>query len=246
MSDLNGRVALVTGGSRGIGSAIAQRLAELGADVAITYARSKERADDVVGKIGATGSRGLAVEADSADAAAIVAAVDRVVEEFGRLDILVNNAGIFPSGPIENTSLEEVDRTLDVHARAVYLASQAAVRQMADGGRIISIGSNLAERVPFPGVTLYAMSKSALIGFTKGLARDLGGRNITVNLVQPGSTDTDMNPANGESADHQRGLSALGRYGDPTEVAETVAFLAGPSGRNITGSVFTVDGGTNA
>ena len=246
MSDLNGRVALVTGGSRGIGSAIAQRLAELGADVAITYARSKECADDVVGKIGATGSRGLAVEADSADATAIVAAVERVVEEFGRLDILVNNAGIFPSGPIEDTSLEEIDRTLDVHARAVYLASQAAVRQMPDGGRIISIGSNLAERVPFPGVTLYAMSKSALIGFTKGLARDLGGRGITVNLVQPGSTDTDMNPANGESADHQRGLSALGRYADPTEVAETVAFLAGPSGRNITGSVFTVDGGTNA
>src|SRR4051794_2394633 len=212
MSDLNGRVALVTGGSRGIGAAIAQQLAELGADVAITYARSKEHADDVVGKIGATGSRGLAVEADSADAAAIVAAVERVVEEFGRLDILVNNAGIFPSGPIEDTSLEEIDRTLDVHARAVYLASQAAVRQMPDGGRIISIGSNLAERVPFPGVTLYAMSKSALIGFTKGLARDLGGRGITVNLVQPGSTDTDMNPADGESADHQRGLSALGRY----------------------------------
>jgi 3-oxoacyl-[acyl-carrier protein] reductase len=246
MSDLNGRVALVTGGSRGIGSAIAQRLAELGADVAITYARSKEHADDVVGKIGATGRRGLAVEADSADAAAVVAAVERVVEEFGALDILVNNAGIFPSGPIEGTSLEEIDRALNVHARAAYVASQAAVRQMPDGGRIISIGSNLAERVPFPGVTLYAMSKAALIGFTKGLARELGGRGITVNLVQPGSTDTDMNPADGESAEHQRALSALGRYADPREVADTVAFLAGASGRNITGSVFTIDGGTNA
>jgi 3-oxoacyl-[acyl-carrier protein] reductase len=246
MTEVAGKVALVTGGGRGIGAAIAQRLAELGADVAITYARSKEHADDVVGKIGATGRRGLAIEADSADAAAVVAAVERVVEEFGALDILVNNAGIFPFGPIEDTSLEEIDRTLDVHARAVYLASQAAVRHMPDGGRIISIGSNLAERVPFSGVTLYAMSKSALIGFTKGLARDLGGRGITVNLVQPGSTDTDMNPADGESADHQRELSALGRYADPSEVADTVAFLAGASGRNITGSVLTVDGGTNA
>jgi NAD(P)-dependent dehydrogenase (short-subunit alcohol dehydrogenase family) len=246
MTEVAGKVALVTGGGRGIGAAIAQRLAELGADVAITYARSKEHADDVVGKIGATGRRGLAIEADSADAAAVAAAVERVVEEFGALDILVNNAGIFPFGPIEDTSLEEIDRTLDVHARAVYLASQAAVRHMPDGGRIISIGSNLAERVPFSGVTLYAMSKSALIGFTKGLARDLGGRGITVNLVQPGSTDTDMNPADGESADHQRELSALGRYADPSEVADTVAFLAGASGRNITGSVLTVDGGTNA
>jgi NAD(P)-dependent dehydrogenase (short-subunit alcohol dehydrogenase family) len=246
MPDLNGRVALVTGGSRGIGSAIAQRLAEFGADVAITYARSKDRADDVVGKIGATGRRGLAIEADSADAGAVVAAVDRVVAEFGPIDILVNNAGIFPFGPIEDASLEEIDKALNVHARAAYLASQAAVRQMPDGGRIISIGSNLAERVPFSGVTLYAMSKSALIGFTKGLARDLGERSITVNLVQPGSTDTDMNPADGENADHQRSLSALGRYAEATDIADTVAFLAGAGGRSITGSVVTVDGGTNA
>lgn len=143
-------------------------------------------------------------------------------------------------------TLEEVDRTLGIHARAVYLASQAAVRHMSDGARIISIGSNLAERVPFPGVTLYSMSKSALIGFTRGLARDLGERGITVNLVQPGSTDTDMNPADGPTADDQRALSALGRYVDPTDIADTVAFLSGPGGRSITGSVFTVDGGTNA
>jgi 3-oxoacyl-[acyl-carrier protein] reductase len=246
MSELVGKVALVTGGSRGIGAAIAARLAELGSDVAVTYAQSKERADEVVDTIKSHGRRGLAIKADSAVADEVPTAVGDVVEEFGRLDVLVNNAGIFPFGPIEDVTLEEVDRTLCIHARAAYLASQAAVRHMTEGGRIISIGSNLAERVPFPGVTLYSMSKSALIGFTRGLARDLGDRGITVNLVQPGSTDTDMNPADGPTADDQRALSALGRYADPTDVADTVAFLSGPGGRSITGSVFTIDGGTNA
>ena len=246
MSELVGKVALVTGGSRGIGAAIAGRLAELGADVAITYGQSKERADEVVDAIKSHGRRGSAIKADSAAADEVPAAVEQVVEEFDRLDILVNNAGIFPFGPIDDVSVEEVDRTLSIHARAVYLASQAAVRHMTDGGRIISIGSNLAERVPFPGVTLYSMSKSALIGFTKGLARDLGDRGITVNLVQPGSTDTDMNPADGPTADDQRALSALGSYADPTDIADTVAFLSGPRGRSFTGSVLTVDCGTNA
>jgi NAD(P)-dependent dehydrogenase (short-subunit alcohol dehydrogenase family) len=246
MSELVGKVALVTGGSRGIGAATAARLAELGADVAITYGQSKERADEVVETIKSHGRRGLAIQADSAAGDEVPAAVGRVVEEFGRLDVLVNNAGIFPFGPIDDVTLEEVDRTLGIHARAVYLASQAAVRHLPEGGRIISIGSNLAERVPFPGVTLYSMSKSALIGFTKGLARDLGDRGITVNLVQPGSTDTDMNPADGATADDQRALSALGRYADPSDIADTVAFLAGPGARNITGSLVTVDGGTNA
>jgi 3-oxoacyl-[acyl-carrier protein] reductase len=246
MSELNGKVALVTGGSRGIGAAIATRLAELGADVAITYAQSKERADEVVGQITAQGRRGQAIKADSASADEVVSAVEQVVDHLGSLDILVNNAGIFPFGPISDVPLEDVDRALGIHARATYLASQAAVRHMAEGGRIISIGSNLAERVPFSGVTLYAMSKSALIGFTRGLARELGDRGITVNLVQPGATATDMNPADGASADGQRALSALGRYADPSEVADTVAFLSGGGGRNITGSVLTVDGGTNA
>jgi 3-oxoacyl-[acyl-carrier protein] reductase len=246
MPELVGKVALVTGGSRGIGAAIAARLAELGSDVAITYGQSKERADEVVETIKSHGRRGLAIQADSAAADEVPAAVGRVVEKLGRLDVLVNNAGIFPFGPIDDVSIEEVDRTLGIHARAVYLASQAAVRHMSDGARIISIGSNLAERVPFPGLTLYSMSKSALIGFTRGLARDLGDRGITVNLVQPGSTDTDMNPADGPTADDQRALSALGRYGDPTDIAEMVAFLSGPGGRSITGSVLTVDGGTNA
>lgn len=246
MTELDGKVALVTGGSRGIGAAVATRLAELGADVAITYARSAERADEVIRTISAAGRRGLAIQADSADAGEIVAAVDRVAGELGRLDILVSNAGIFPFGPIEDVTLDEVDRALAVHARAVFLAGQAAARHMPAGGRIISIGSNLAERVPFAGVTLYAMTKSALIGFTRGLARDLGDRGITVNLVQPGSTDTDMNPADGASADHQRSLSALGRYAEPAEVADTVGFLAGGGARNITGAVLTVDGGANA
>jgi NAD(P)-dependent dehydrogenase (short-subunit alcohol dehydrogenase family) len=194
--------------SRGIGAAIATRLAELGSDVAITYAQSKERADEVVDTITANGRRGFAIKADSAAADEVVAAVGQVIDKFGRLDVLVNNAGIFPFGPIDDVPLEEVDRALGIHARAVYLASQAAVRHLTDGGRIISIGSNLAERVPFSGVTLYSMSKSALIGFTKGLAHDLGERGITVNLVQPGSTDTDMNPADGLTADDQRALTA--------------------------------------
>jgi 3-oxoacyl-[acyl-carrier protein] reductase len=246
MSELVDKVALVTGGSRGIGAAVATRMAELGADVAITYAQSKERADDVVDAIKAHGRRGLAIKADSAAADEVVGAVGRVHNEFGRLDVLVNNAGIFPFGPIDDVSLEEVDRTLGIHARAVFLASQAAVRHMTNGGRIISIGSNLAERVPFSGVTLYSMSKSALIGFTKGLARDLGERGITVNLVQPGSTDTDMNPADGPMADGQRALTALGHYADPSDIANMVGFLASSAARTITGSVLTVDSGTNA
>ncbi|SDM26951.1 3-oxoacyl-ACP reductase family protein [Allokutzneria albata] len=243
---LAGKTALVTGGSRGIGAAIALRLADLGADVAITYASAKDRAEAVVERITATGRRGLAIAADNTDSAAVLDAVDRTAAELGGLDILVNNAGIFPSGLIGEVTEEEVDRTLAVHVRAVYLASQAALKHMPDGGRIISIGSNLAERVPFPGVALYSMSKAALLGFTRGAARDLGPRGITVNLVQPGSTDTDMNPADAGDAGHQRALSALGRFADPREIAETVAHLAGPNARNITGSVFTVDGGTNA
>ena len=246
MAGLTGRTALVTGGSRGIGAAIATRLGELGADVAVTYARSERRAQELVDGLASCGVRGLAIRADSASADDVVAAVEQTGTAFGRLDILVNNAGVFPFGPIDTVSVEEVDRTLAIHARAVYLASQAAVRHMPDGGRIISIGSNLAERVPFPGVTLYSMSKAALIGFTKGLARDLGSRNITVNLVQPGSTDTDMNPADAAGADEQRALSALGRYAAAADVADSVAFLASAGASNITGAVLTVDGGTNA
>jgi len=243
MSGLEGKVALVTGGSRGIGAAISRRLAREGAGVALTYLSAADRAKAVVGEIEAEGRRGLAIPADSADPAAVVAAVERTVDELGRLNILVNNAGIFPNGPLEDVSLEEVDRTLAVHVRAVFVASQAAARHMGDGGRIISIGSCFAERVPYPGVSLYAMSKSALIGLTKGLARDLGERGITATLVHPGSTDTEMNPADGEGADEERGFIALGHYGSTEDIAATVAHLAGEGGGYITGTSIAVDGG---
>ncbi|MEU8105326.1 SDR family oxidoreductase [Nonomuraea muscovyensis] len=240
------RVALVTGGSRGIGAAIARRLAADGLDVTITYARAADRAAEVVGDIEATGRRGLALRTDAADAGALAGAVEDTVRAFGRLDVVVSNAGIAPSGPLAEVTLEEVDRTLAVHARAAFVLAQAAARHLGEGGRIITIGSSLAERVPYAGWTLYAMSKSALTGLTKGLARDLGPRGITANLVHPGSTDTEMNPAGSPWADDERALTALGRYCAPEDVAATVAHLAGDSGRNITGTAITVDAGTTA
>ncbi len=249
MSDtagLAGRVALVTGASRGIGAAIARRLARDGADVALTFATSPGPAGEVVRDIEALGRRGLALHADSADAAAVVRAVDAVAAHFGRLDILVNNAGVFPTGPLDEVTLEQIDLALAVHARAAFVGAQAAARHMTQGGRIISIGSQLAERVPRPGITLYAMSKAALLGLTRGLARDLGPRGITVNLVNPGSTDTDMNPATGDRADAQRAASAMGRYSTPQEVAAAVAYFASADAANVTGTRLLVDGGTSA
>jgi 3-oxoacyl-[acyl-carrier protein] reductase len=243
---MKGRVALVTGGSRGIGAAVARRLARDGADVAITYRSAAEHATHVVKEIEALGRRGLAVQADSADPDAVRRAVEAVVTELGGLDVLVNNAGVFPFGPFEEVTPEELDRTLAIHVKAAFVAAQAASPHLADGGRIISIGSNLAERVPFPGIALYAMTKSALLGYTRALARELGPRGITVNVVQPGSTDTDMNPADTDDAEHQRSLTALGRYQTADELAATVAHLAGPGGRTITGASILVDAGTNA
>ncbi|MGC5011010.1 SDR family NAD(P)-dependent oxidoreductase [Streptosporangium sp. DT93] len=243
---MTGRVALVTGGSRGIGAAVAVRLASEGTDVVITYARSADRAAAVVKEIEAAGARGLAVAAEAADAGALVAAVERTVTEFGRIDVLVSSAGIAPYGPFEEVTPDEIDTILAVHPRAAFVLAQAASRHMTEGGRIICVGSSLAERVPYPGWTLYAMSKSALVGLTKGLARDLGPRGITANLVHPGSTDTEMNPADGPDADEERRLSALGRYCDPEDIAATVSHLAGPGGRNITGAVILVDAGTTA
>ena len=244
--DIEGKVALVTGGSRGIGAAIAERLAAAGADVALTYNTAADRAQEVVARVRGAGRRGLAIHAPAGDPHATPTAVDRTVAELGGLDILVNNAGIFPYGTIDELTLDQFDETMAVHVRAVFTAVKAASRHMTAGGRIISIGSNLAERVPWPGFSLYAMSKAALVGLTKGLARDLGPRGITVNLVHPGSTDTEMNPADGDGADAERAITALGRYATPADIAATVLHLAGEASRHTTGTAITVDGGANA
>jgi len=244
--ELTGKRALVTGASRGIGAGIALALAERGADVAITYERSVERAGEVVRSVEAKGRRAFAIQADSADPAAVRRSVDEAVSRLGGLDILVNNAGIARYGAVEEMSLEDIDALLNVNVRAAVLAAGAAIPHLTEGSRIISIGSCLAERVPFPGVTVYSMTKSALLALTRGLARDLGTRGITVNLVQPGPIDTDMNPADGTQAEAVRALTALGRYGTPSDVGATVAFLASPAARFITGSVVTVDAGVNA
>jgi len=246
MGSLQGKRALVTGASRGIGAAIARRLAADGANVAITYERSAEQARALVTAIEGHGGRGLALQASSADPAAVTEAVDRTVQAFGGIDILVNNAGIYRGGPLEALTLEDIDATLAVNVRAVIIASQAAAAHMGEGGRIISIGSCLAERVTETGVSLYALSKAALIGWTKGLARDLGSRGITVNVVHPGSTDTDMNPANGDGAAAQRARMAIPRYGNPEDIAALVAFVASAEGRFINGTGLTIDGGANA
>ena len=245
MSRLAGKRALVTGGSRGIGAAIARRLAAEGADVALTYERSADKAGAVVGEIEALGRKGFAIAADSADPAAVTRAVDEAARALGGLDILVNNAGIYRGGAVADWSLADIDATLSVNVRAVVLASQAAAAHLGEGGRIISTGSCLADRVVEPNVTLYAMSKAALIGFTKGLARDLGPRGITVNIVHPGSTDTDMNPAGGPGADAQRARMAIPRYGQPEDIAGLVAYLASEEARFITGAGFAIDGGVN-
>jgi len=240
---LDGRVALVTGGSRGIGAAVAVRLAEDGADVVVTYRRDAEAAAAVVDRIRAAGRRGLAIRADSADPDAVSSAVHRTAEEFGRLDILVNNAGAFLVASLEELGAAEFEQTVAVNVRAPFVAAKAAAGYMTDGGRIISIGSNVAGRVPFSGFALYSMSKTALIGLTKGLGRELGARGITVNLVNPGPTDTDASPADGPFADTVRGFTAVGRYAEAAEIAAAVAWVAGPGSAYVTGASIDVDGG---
>ncbi|AUY48154.1 3-oxoacyl-ACP reductase family protein [Streptomyces sp. CB01881] len=240
---LDGKAALVTGGSRGIGEAVALRLAEDGADVALTYQGSAERAEAVAAKITAMGRRGWAVRADSADPQAVRDVVEAVAERFGRLDILVNNAGVGVLGPIGELALDDVDRVLEVNVRAPFLFAQAASAHLTEGGRIITIGSCIAKRVAFPGASLYGASKAATIGLTKALARELGPRGITVNVIHPGPIDTEMNPADGPSAEFQAGLTALGRYGSGADIAATVAHLAGEDGRYISGAEIAVDGG---
>lgn len=240
---MNGKVALVTGGSRGIGAATALRLAEDGADVAFTYRADEAHAAAVLKGIEATGRRGLAVRSDAGDPQAPAAAVERTVRELGRLDVLVNNAGVGVLGPLEQLTEADVDQVLAVNVRGVYLTTRAAAPRLGEGGRILTIGSCMAQRVPGPGGTLYTMSKSALTGLTKALARELGGRGITANIVHPGPVDTDMNPADGPYAASQAALTALGRFGTPREVAAVVSFLAGPDAAYVTGAEFSVDGG---
>lgn len=245
MKNLQSRTAVVTGGSRGIGAAIAKRLALQGANVVITYHNSEAKAQSVVRQIEETGGKALAVMADSADPKAVRGAIDEAARVFGRLDILVNNAGIGLFNDISAFTDEDFDRIMAVNVRAVFAGSQAALPYLGDGGRIITIGSCLAERVAKQGAALYAMSKSALIGLTKGMARDLGHRGITVNLVHPGPVDTDMNPADGPSSDDQRSRMAIPAYGKVSDIAGLVAWLAGPEGGYVTGAGFTADGGTN-
>lgn len=243
MNELAGKVALVTGGSRGIGAAVAERLAADGAMVAFTYARAADRAEAVAKQIKANGGQVLVIHADHADPETAANAVEQTVREWGRIDILVNNAGIFGGGPLDGITIDELDRILAVDVKAVFLASQAAARHMKTGSRIINIGTALADRVPAPNFTLYAMSKSALVGLTKGLARDLGERGITATVVQPGLIDTDMNPQDSPVAASLSEVTALGYYGSVDDVAATVSYLASPAARYITGSAITVDGG---
>src|SRR5580700_9951345 len=243
---LEGKIALVTGGSRGIGAAIAKRLAADGANVAITYTKGADAAASVVKEIENAGGKAIAIQADATDAEASKAAVEKTVAAFGRLDLLLNNAGTAIPKKFEETTLEELDRMIDINVRGVFVMTQAALKHMNDGGRIIMIGSCVGERDMTPGLAPYSATKGAVKMFSQGLAREVGSRGITVNNVQPGPIDTELNPAAGDWATPQIANTALGRYGNVDEVAALVAFVAGPEAAYITGANLTVDGGTNA
>ena len=243
---LAGKVALVTGGSRGIGAAIAKRLAADGASVAVTYSKGADAAASVVKEIERGGGKAIAIQADAADAEAVRNAVERTVTTLGRLDVLVNNAGTVIPMKVEETTLTDFDRVFAVNVRGVFVATQAALKHLKPGGRIIMIGSCVGERVMISGMAPYSATKGAVKMFTQGLARELGARGITVNNVQPGPIDTDLNPASGEWAVGQKAAVPLDRYGHADEVAALVAFVAGPESSCINGANLTVDGGTNA
>ncbi|PJJ18087.1 3-oxoacyl-[acyl-carrier protein] reductase [Janthinobacterium sp. 67] len=240
---LQDKIAFVTGGSRGIGAAIVRRLASQGANVVFTYQSSAAEAQALSAKVEAAGGKALGVQADAADATALTAAIAKVAAQFGRVDILVNNAGVFLPGAIDDFSLEDFDKTLNVNVRAVFVAIKAAVAHMPTGGRIINIGSTNAHRMPFGGAAAYAMSKSALSGLTQGLSRDLGPRGITINNVEPGPVATDMNPPTGDFADLMHGLMALPRHGTADEIAGMVAYLASAEAAFVTGAGLKIDGG---
>ena len=246
MSTLTEKVALVTGGSRGIGAAIAKRLAADGASVAITYSKGTDAASSVVKAIEAAGGKALAIQADAADADAVKSAVQKTVATFGGIDVLVNNAGTAIPKSFEDTTLEELDRLFNINVRGVMVATQAALKHMKSGARIIMIGSCVGERMMTPGLVPYSATKGAVKMFTQGLSREVGSRGITVNNIQPGPIDTDLNPAAGDWAAPQKANTALDRYGSVDEVAALVAFVAGPEASYITGANLTVDGGTNA
>ena len=246
MANLSNKTALVTGASRGIGAAIARRLAAEGAGVAITYTKGADAASRVVKDIEGAGGKAIAIQADATDPKAVAAAVEKTVKTFGRLDILVNNAGTAIPKPFEEATLEELDQVVDLNLRGVFIATQAALKYLQKGGRIISIGSCVGERDMTPGLAAYSATKGAVKMFTQGLAREVGPRGITVNNVQPGPIDTDLNPVAGDWAKPQIANTALKRYGSVEEVAAMVAFVAGPQASYITGASLTVDGGTNA
>src|ERR1700726_2768802 len=243
---LEGKIALITGGSRGIGAAIAKRLAADGANVAITYSKGADAAASVVKEIELDGGKAIAIQADAADADAVKAAVEKTVATFGKLDVLVNNAGTAIPKTFEETTLEEIDRLLNINVRGVFIATQAALKHLKSGGRIIMIGSSVGEHVVVPGLVPYAATKGAVKMFTQGLSREGGSRGITVNNVQPGPIDTDLNPANGDWAAGQKAAVPLDRFGHVDEVAALVAFVAGPESSYITGANLTVDSTVNA
>src|SRR5712671_1431062 len=243
---MEGKIALITGGSRGIGAAIAKRLAADGAHVAITYAKDASAASAVVKAIELGGGKAVAIQADAANVEAVKAAVEKTVETFGQLDVLVNNAGTAIPKTFEETTLEEMDRVIDINVRGTLATTQAALKHMKSGGRIISIGSAVGDRVQTPGLVAYSATKGAVKIFTQGLSREVGGRGITVNHSQPRPIDTDLNPASGDWAVPQKAATALDRYGRVDEIAAMVAFVAGPESSYITGANLTVDGGMNA